>query len=104
VKQARVRIGWTRSASADVTSREIEITKNGETTVVSIGPEAESYELDIVAMSAVNVRTKVYDAEGNFMYSETYTVALGDLEAPAPDTEFFHEILSVVDVPDSPVA
>lgn len=97
MKIANVKISWVRSPSADVTSRKIEVTKNGEVTTLDLGPEVSDYVLDVEALGAVTVKTTVFDSEGQQATSDTYSFTLGDLEAPLPDTNFFHEVLSVRD-------
>jgi len=107
---ADVKLTWVRSPSADITTRNVEITVNGQTTTVSLGPEVSDYTIEVSARSTVQFRTTVYDSEGNEASSETYTFTIGDLEAPVPDTGLFHEVVGTrdvadpVDVPVDPVA
>lgn len=97
MKVATVKIGWSRSPSADVVSRKLELTKNGETTTIDLGPEVSEYTIEVAALGAVQFRTTVFDSEGNEATSEVYTFTLGDLEAPQPDTGLFHEVVEVRD-------
>ncbi len=92
---ADVKLSWQRSVSADINSRKIVITKNGESTTVEVGPEVDSYTLEVSASSTVSFNTVVTDTEGNEVSSETYSFTIPDLEAPQPDTNLFHEITGV---------
>ena len=103
MKIATVKISWTRSPSADVTSRMIEINKNGEVTALDLPPEVGEYVLDVEAGGAVSVKTTVFDSEGNEATSDTYSFVLGDLTAPVPDSNFSHEILAVRVEVETPV-
>lgn len=103
-KIANVKLSWTRSPSADVASRKIVITKNGEETTLEFGPEVSDYTLDVPAMGSLQFKTIVLDSEGKTATSETYSFTLGDLEDPVPDTNLFHEILSVRDEGTPPIS
>ncbi len=94
--RATVRLGWVRSVSADVTSRKVIITKNGEQTTIDVGPEVSEYVLEVEASSSVQFQTIVTDSEGKEATSETYSFVLGDLVPPQPDTGLFHEVLGLV--------
>lgn len=93
--KASIRLFWTRSASADIASRKITITKNGETTVLEVGPEVNEYVLDVDASSSVVFLTEVTDSEGRTATSEAYSFTVGDLVPPQPDTGLGHEVLAV---------
>ncbi len=95
--KATVRLGWVRSVSADVTSRRVIITKNGEQTTIDVGPEVSEYVLEVEASSSVQFQTIVTDSEGKEATSETYSFVLGDLVPPQPDTGLFHEVLGLVE-------
>lgn len=97
MKIATVKLGWERSVSADVTSRVVTITKDGETTTIDVGPEVSEYVLEVEALKSVAFNTTVFDSEGNETTMETYSFTLGDLTPPQPDTNPFHEVLSVRD-------
>lgn len=103
MKIATVKLGWTRSVSPDVTSRQIVITKDGEQTTIDVGAEVSEYVLEVEASKSVTFHTTVFDSEGNSTSMESYSFTLGDLEAPQPDTNPFHEVLSVRDAELEPV-
>jgi hypothetical protein len=100
MKAANVKIGWVRSPSSDVTSRKLVLTVDSEVTEIELGPEVESFDIQVKALSSVVFKTIVFDSEGNQAEASSYSFTLGDLEAPLPDTGLFHEILGVVDLPD----
>jgi hypothetical protein len=97
-KVADVKLGWTKSVSSDVDHQEIILTIDGTTTEISVGPEVESYTLEVSAKSAVQFSIKSFDTEGLEVVSEVHTFTLGDLEVPQPATGLFHEIVGVRDV------
>ena len=101
MKEATIRIKWSKSPSQDVTSMKSFLTVNGVTTETTIDPSVEEMLIDIRANSNVSFRLEVSDAEGNIASSVAYTFTLGDLEAPLPPTNFSHEIVDVHDVPDA---
>lgn len=98
-KVASVVLGWKRSVSSDVVSQSIVITINGNSdTSIEVGAEVESYQLEVEAKSSVSFAIKSFDSEGKVSTSEVYSFTLGDLEAPLPATNLFHEIVGVRDV------
>lgn len=100
-KVADVKLSWVRSPSADVVSRTIEVTINGQTTTADVGPEVEQYMIEVSASGSVQFKTTVKDAEDQVVSSEVYSFTVGDLEAPQPDTGLLHEIVGIRDVPDA---
>ena len=96
-KVADVKLFWTKSPSADVTTRTIDVTINGDTQTVEVGPEVESYMIEVSASGTVQFNTVVKDTEGNEVSSEVYTFTLSDLEAPQPDTALGHTIVGIRD-------
>ena len=96
-KVASVRLSWTRSPSSDVTMQKINVTINGDVKTIEIGPEVESYQLDINASSAVSFDVVSIDDDANVVSSEVYNFRISDLEAPLPATILFHEIVSIRD-------
>ncbi len=101
MKVATVKLGWMRSASADVNAQKIEVTKNGELTTIDLPAEVEEFTLEVQAVSTVTFKVSAIDAEGNVATSDLYSFTLGDLEAPLAPTGLFHEILAVNDVPEA---
>lgn len=97
-KIATVKLGWTKSVSADVAKVTITVTKDGTTTTTEVGPEVESIQIDVEASKSVQFQVVVTDTEGLTATSDLYTFTLGDLEAPQPATNLFHEVVSVRDV------
>ena len=104
MKVASVKYTWSRSASVDVVLQKVEITKNGVLEVFEFPPETQEFIGTVQAASNVSFRVESIDSENNTVFSDLYTFTLGDLEAPLPATNLFHEVLEVVDVPDEPVA
>ena len=101
---ASVVLGWNRSPSSDVVSQSINITINGNTdTSIEVGAEVQSYQLEVDAKSSVSFSIKSFDAEGKVATSEVYSFTLGDLEAPLPATNLFHEIVGIRDSADEVV-
>jgi hypothetical protein len=98
-KVASVVLGWNRSPSTDVVSQSINITINGNTdTSIEVGAEVQSYQLEVDAKSSVSFAIKSFDSEGKVATSEVYSFTLGDLEAPLPATNLFHEIVGIREV------
>lgn len=96
-KIATVSISWIRSPSADVSERQLIVTKDGETTTYDVGPEVSDYQIDVEASKSISFKTIVKDSEGLTATSETATFTVGDLEAPLPDTGLTADIVSVRD-------
>ncbi len=97
-KVADVKLGWTKSPSADVTGVRVVVTKNGTETTTEVGPEVESIQIEVEASASVSFQVVVLDSEGNTATSDTYTFVLGDLESPLPAGGLFHTVLAVRDV------
>ena len=97
---ADVKLTWRRSPSLDISRVEVRVNNNGQETTAQVGPEVESYVVEVRARSAVSFTVTVYDAEGGQATSATYSFLLHDLEAPLPATDLSHEVLGVRDVPD----
>jgi hypothetical protein len=96
-KVADVKLGWTKSPSADVSKVEISVTINGAETKTEIDPAAESFMVVVRAGGVVSFTIATFDSEGNQATSEVYTFTLGDLESPLPATNLFHEVVGVRD-------
>jgi len=104
-KEIDVKLTYTRSPSADVTSRKIAVTKNGTTTTYDVGPEVSEFVLQVRANESVQVQTTVFDSEGRQASSEIATFTAGDLTDPLPDTNLFlAPVGDVRDVPDETAA
>ena len=97
-KVADVKLGWMKSVSTDVERQEILLTIDGVTTEIEVGAEVESYTLEVSARSSVQFAIKSFDSEGLEVVSEVHSFTLGDLEAPQPASNLFHEIIGVRDV------
>lgn len=102
MKVADVKLGWTKSPSADVSKIQIVVINDGVTTTSEGGPEVESLQIVVQASKAVQFKVVTFDSEGLQSTSETYTFTLGDLEAPLPATSLFHEVVGVRDVAAPP--
>lgn len=103
MKVADVKLSWSRSASTDVVKRFIILTVDGvEQTSIELGPEVDSYQLEVKASQSVSFVTRVVDSEGLETQSSSYSFQLGDLTAPQPDTGLTHEVIAIRDVADAP--
>jgi hypothetical protein len=71
---------------------------NGTTTKTEHGRDVQEVVVAVSASASVQFKVVVFDTEGLTATSETYSFALGDLEAPLPATNLFHEVLAVRDV------
>ncbi len=100
MKIADIKLGWTKSASADVSRVEVVVTKDGTSTTTEVGPEVESFQIEVEAMGAASFTVITYDSEGLQATSDLYSFTLGDLTAPQPATSLFHTVLGVRDVAD----
>lgn len=99
-KVADVKLGWTPSVSADVVKQVAKVSIDGaEPTVFEVGPEVNSVAIEVKAVSSVLFFVESTDGENNTVVSESYTFTIGDLEAPQPATNLFHEVVAVRDVP-----
>jgi hypothetical protein len=102
-KIATVKLGWTKSASADVAKVDILTTIGGTQTTTTVGPEVESIQVDVAASTSFSFQVVVTDSEGLTASSEIYAFTLGDLTDPLPATDLFHQIIAVRDdTPPSP--
>lgn len=100
-KVASVKLSWTKSQSVDVLKSILSVQIDGGiATVTELGPEVESAVVDVNAKSSVVFSVTTVDSEGLSTVSELYTFTLGDLEAPLPATNLFHEVVGVRDVVD----
>ncbi len=97
-KVADVKLSWTKSPSADVAKVTVVVTKDGTETTTEVGPEVESIQIVVEASKSVTFKVIVTDSEGLAATSDIYTFSLGDLEAPLPATDLFHEVVGVRDV------
>lgn len=106
-KVADVKLSWKKSPSLDISSQVIEIKKgSAEATRIEVGPEVESYMLEVDALNTVSFTIQTLDIEGQVVTSDVYSFSLGDLEVPLPATDLFHEVIAVRDleiVVDPPV-
>jgi hypothetical protein len=99
MKVADVKLGWRPSVSSDVVKQVASVSIDGaEPTTFEVGPEVDSVMIEVKAVSTVVFSVVSTDTEGNSAVSEQYTFTVGDLEAPQPATELFHEIIGVRDV------
>lgn len=101
-KVASVKLGWKKSPSPDVVKTQVVVNLAGSETTVDLAAGVEEYVLDVAASTTGSFKVVSWDDEGNQTASETHSFKIGDLEAPLPATDLFHEVLSVRDVPDNP--
>jgi len=99
MRVADVKLSWKKSPSADITKVELVVNNGGNETRADLGPEIESYTIEVKAKTSVAFSVTVYDNEGNKATSEVYTFTLGDLELPQPASGLKHEVVGVRDVP-----
>ncbi len=97
-KVADVKLTWRKSPSSDITGIKVVVTNNGVETTTEGGPEVQELMVIVNASGSLSFKVVSLDSEGNEAVSETYTFSLGDLEAPLPATDLFHEIVAVRDV------
>jgi hypothetical protein len=97
-KVADVKLGWTRSPSADVKKVTVVVTNDGAETTTEVGPEVESIQIVVSASKAFSFKVVVTDADGLVATSETYSFTMGDLETPVAPINLFHETVAVRDV------
>lgn len=99
MKVADVRLSWSPSVSADVVSQVARVQIDGnEPTTFEVGPSVGEVVIEVKASSSVVFSVESTDSEGESTISELYTFTLGDLVAPQPATNLFHEVLAVRDV------
>lgn len=104
MKIASVRGGWRPSVSTDVKEQIVSVVIDGvESLNVTVAPEISEVLFDVKASSSVVFSVTTVDVEGNMTLSESYTFNIGNLEAPQPATDLFHEILAVRDGDDEPI-
>lgn len=96
-KIANVKLSWKKSVSADVQKVVLTVSNNGTDSTVELGPEVEEFVIQVAASGSCHFSLTVTDSEGLTSTSAVYDFTLGDLEAPQPPTDLFHEVLSVVD-------
>lgn len=97
-KVADVKLTWSKSPSADVAKVTVAVTKDGTTTTTDVGPEVESFQIVVEASKSVTFTVVTTDSEGLTGTSDSYTFTIGDLEAPLPATNLFHEVLAIREV------
>ncbi len=97
-KVADVKLRWTRSPSLDVAKQVLKTVIAGAETVVELTPETQEFQVVISSDTEFQFSVESYDAAGNHTASETYSNRIGDLEAPLPATNLFHEVVGVRDL------
>jgi hypothetical protein len=105
MKVADVKLSWVASVSTDVVKNILSVAIDGnEPTLSELSPEVTSAVIEVNAQSSVVFSVTTVDSEGLQSVSSVYTFTLGDLEAPQPVTNLFHEIVAVrdADVPVDP--
>lgn len=102
MKVATVKLGWKKSVSTDISKVKLSITNGGVTSMTELPPETEEFTIKVNASTPFAFTLTAIDSDDVEATSITYSHTLGDLEAPQPPTDLFHQIVSVDDVPDSP--
>lgn len=96
---ADVKLGWTPSVSTDVVKQVAKVSIDGaDPTVFEVGPEVNSVQIEVKAVSSVVFTVETTDSENITVVSESYTFTIGDLVAPQPATNLFHEVIAVREV------
>ncbi len=103
---ADVKLSWKKSTSADVSKIQIVVTNDGTETTTEGGPEVEELMIVVAASKSCQFKVVTFDSEGLQSTSSTYSFTLGDLTAPSPATDLFHEVVGVrdLDAPPTPPA
>lgn len=97
-KIASVKLSWKPSVSVDAVKQVASVTiDGGEPTTFEVSPPLGEVLIDVKASSSVVFSVETTDSEGMTSISEMYSFVLGDLEAPQPATDLFHEVISVRD-------
>ncbi len=100
-KVADVRLLWFRSPSIDVVSQRVDVLVDGvQQSAVELGPEAQDMVIAVRASQVVVFTVTTIDSGGMSAVSTSYTINLGDLEAPLPATGLSHEVLGIRDEDD----
>lgn len=95
-KVADIRLGWKKSASADVVRVKIVTRIDGmESNVETENPDVQEIRVTARPGSALQFQVFVTDSEGNTTPSTIYDHVFGDFEAPQPATDLFHEVLAI---------
>lgn len=95
MKEALVRLSWTKSASNDVVDQLVNLTINSvKEDEVSLDPTVESYEFWAPEKSDVVASIIVSDG-ANYSEPVSITFKIGDLTAPLPVTGLVYEIVDV---------
>ncbi len=98
MKVADVKLGWSKSTSADVSSVSVTVINDGVETTSEFGPEVEEMMVVVSASTSVQFSVTTFDGEGLESTSTVYTFTLGDLEAPGAATALYHTVVAVRDV------
>lgn len=95
-KVASVLLFWVRSPSIDVESQRVEVVVDGvQQSGAEFGPEVENMTIDVKASQIVTFKVITTDSGGLSTVSTSYTINLGDLEAPLPATGLGHEVMGI---------
>lgn len=102
-KVADVKLFWTKSPSIDVKSQRLEVSIDGvQQSGVELGPEVQDVTIVVKASQTVVFSVVTTDKDGLEVASTSYTINLGDLEAPFPAMDLGHIVMAIRDVPDEP--
>ncbi len=101
MKVADVKLNWKKSISADIEKVVLTVTVDGTETVTELGKDVEEFMIVMNANGTCQFSVDTFDSEGLHTTSTVYTFTLGDLEAPQPATDLFHEVVGVRDIPDA---
>lgn len=102
VKVADVKLKWVKSPSSGVAKVDVDVTINGTLTKTELGPEVESFMVEVAASGSVQFKVITFDNEGLQSTSEVYSFTLGDLEAPLPATGLGHEVVAIRELTTAP--
>ncbi len=88
MKEADFKLSWKRSPSADVVKQNFTVQIDGVSRDVEFGPDTEELLLVLRGNSSIVVTATVTDSEGKVSDPVSFSQTIGDLEAPAPPSDF----------------
>lgn len=106
VKVADMKLFWTRSVGMKIPKQVIEYTLDGNTKTLEIGPEVESFTLEMRANKSGRYKVTTYSEDGQPTVSDEVTFQTGDLETVPPATGLGSAITAIreIEVDEEPPA
>lgn len=104
MKEADFKLSWKRSPSADVVKQNLTIAVDGVSRDLEFGADTQELLLVLRANSSIVVTATVTDSEGQTSDPISFSSTIGDLETPAPPSDFRLDMVgSPRDVVEEPV-